>query len=102
MAKKDFKNNPALAFISQESIDKVDGIEERQQAPAADHKASRKPESKSKRVQILMKPSLHSDAKALCEDMGISLNDFIHRAVQEAVYNDYVRGIIETDIEGKR
>lgn len=106
MAKKSFinKDNPAMNFISQASIDKVDG--KPATAPTGGTKAPKgyKPnpayiETKSKRVQILVQPSLYTEARAVSEELGISLNDFIHRAVQEATYNDYVRGLITKDIK---
>lgn len=96
--KKDFKN-PALNFISQESIDRVE-------APAPTGKAPEgyKPnpafiETKSKRLQLLIKPSLHRDAKAVAEELGVSLNDFIHRAIQEATQNGEVKEKIRRDLE---
>lgn len=106
MAKKDFKN-PAMSFFSQESIDKVDGTPENtpaftgtKKAPAGYKVNPEYVETKSKRVQILMQPSLHSEAKAISDRLGISLNDFIHRAIQEAVYDQYVLELIEKDIKG--
>lgn len=96
--KKDFKN-PALNFISQESIDRVE-------APAPTGKAPEgyKPnpafiETKSKRLQLLIQPSLHRDAKAVAEELGVSLNDFIHRAIQEATQNGEVKEKIRRDLE---
>lgn len=112
---KSFKseNNPAMSFISKESIEAVDGkpeeATERATNPTGRKKAPEgyKPnpefiETKSKRVQILVQPSLYAEAKAVSTELGISLNDFIHRAVQEATYNDYVRGLITEDVREKR
>lgn len=59
-------------------------------------------ETKSKRVQILLQPSLHEEVKTISKSLGISVNDFIHRAIHEASYNDYVRGLIEKDIKEER
>ena len=103
---KDFKSNPAMSFISQESIDKVDGKPEsttptgRKKAPEGYKLNPEFIETKSKRVQILVQPSLHRKAKAVAEELGISLNDFIHRAIEEATYNDYVLAQIKKDLEG--
>lgn len=108
---KSFKseNNPAMSFISKESIEAVDGKPEETTTPTGSRKAPAgyKPnqeyiETKSKRVQILVQPSLYAEAKAVSAELGISLNDFIHRAVQEATYNDYVRGLIAEDVKEKR
>ena len=94
MAKKTFKTNPAMSFISQETIDRVDGAPDPQnpKAPVIHPKGKKtapagyKPnpeyiETKSKRVQILVQPSLYAEAKAVCDELGISLNDFIHRSI---------------------
>lgn len=107
MTKKGFKGNAAMSFISQESIDAVDSSAKTKTAPAAPAAKSKAPkgykpnpeyiETKSKRVQILMQPSLHKAAKAVSAELGLSLNDFIHRAIQEATYNEYVRGLIASD-----
>lgn len=43
------------------------------------------PEPKSKRVQLLMKPSIHSAAKTKAKLANISLNDYINRIMEEAV-----------------
>lgn len=104
MPKKDFKSNPAMNFISQSSIEAVDGKPERP-APAA----AKAPEGyrlnplyiekKSKRVQLLIQPSLYSAAKEIADELGISLNDFIHRAISEATYSDYVKEQIKRDLE---
>lgn len=55
-------------------------------------------ETKSRRVQLIMQPSLHRDAKAISEMLGISLNDFIHRAVHMATYSNHVLGQIKKDL----
>ena len=96
---KSFKINPAMSFISPESIEKVEGsqtenISYRQTAPAT--------ESKTKRVQLLIQPSLHSEAKGVAEELGISFNDFAHRAIREATFNDYIFDLIKKDIEEGR
>lgn len=106
---KSFKSNanPAMSFINQEHTDKASKkTEGKATNPTGGKKAPEgyKPnpeyiETKSKRVQMLIQPSLHKEAKAVSEALGISLNDFIHRAIQEATYNDYVRGLIEKDVK---
>lgn len=108
MAKKDFKGNPAMSFISPESIAKVDGIQAAEsitpkggtrKAPEGYKPNAEYIELKSRRVQILVQPTLHKDAKAAAARLGISLNDFIHRAVQEATYNSTVQDQIKKEIE---
>lgn len=109
---KNFTDSPAMQFISKESIDKVDKPEKpkKQTSEKSTPKGGRKApegykpnpefiETKSKRVQILMQPSLHSKAKEISEELGISLNDFISRAIQEATTNTYVLDQIRKDLE---
>ena len=102
MARKDFKGNPAMQFISQESVEKVDAPKMEKpsstgakKAPAGYKLNPEFIEIKSKRVQILLQPSLYEKAKEVSKELGLSMNDFIHRALQEAVYDNYVRELIE-------
>lgn len=86
MAKKTLNlDNPAMQFISTP-------IEERAEAPktATTGKApiGYKPnplyiEKRSKRVQLLMQPSLHEKVKAKAEQSGCSINDLIHNLLEE-------------------
>lgn len=94
MAKsKSFKSdtNPAMSFISQESIDKVDGTEEGATTPTGGKKKAPegyKPnpeyiETKSKRVQLLVQPSVYEAVKAKAKARGISTNEAINEALIE-------------------
>lgn len=93
MAKKDFKTtNPAMSFISQESIDKVDGkpekpitVKSRSKAPAGYKPNPEFIETKSKRVQILIQPSIHEAIKARAQAEGISVNEAINTALIEYI-----------------
>lgn len=102
MAKKDFKN-PAMSFISQASIDAVDG------KPESTTPTGNKPpegyklnplyvETKSRRVQILVQPSVYADVRKTAEELGISPNDFINRALALATRNANVRDLLEKEI----
>lgn len=87
--KKDFKvNNPALSFISA-----ADHTEEAKQTEAADTKKLVAPEGykvnpmfievKSKRVQLILQPSVVSAIKELAKKKGLSMNETINEAIQE-------------------
>jgi hypothetical protein len=91
MAKKSFKDNPALQFITaQEEVpaDQPTAAAEiptqRELAnPPAGYKVN--PvylETKSKRVNLLMQPSVHERAKSRAAAMGVSLNEFVHIAIE--------------------
>ncbi len=90
MAKKEFKNNPALAFISKESIEKTDRQEDKspilkgkKEAPAGYKPNPEFIETKSKRVQILIQPSVHDKLKARAKAEGTSVNELINKALIE-------------------
>lgn len=85
--------NPALAFISEESVEAVDGKEE---APTPKANTGEKPpkgyklnplyvETKSKRVQLVLQPSLYDSLKAASLEAGLSFNEYCHRVLSEAV-----------------
>ncbi len=78
--KKDFtaSGNSALSFISQESIDRA----EAKTKPREAKKPSPK-EIKSRRVQILIQPSVYDAIKAKAEEEGISTNEAIIQAMKE-------------------
>lgn len=85
-------DNPALAFISQESVEAVDGKEETTslkvptgEKPPKGYKPN--PlyvETKSKRVQLVLQPSLFARIKAASEAAGLSFNEYCHRVLDEA------------------
>lgn len=83
MSKKSFSSNtPAEMFISQ-------------QAPAAKKGGHTAPEgyrynyelieTKSRRVQLLMQPSLHEKLKRRAEEQGMSFNNYVHQILENAV-----------------
>ena len=89
-------SNPALAFISEESIAAVDGNEE---DPSPKAPTGEKPpkgyklnplyvETKSKRIQLVLQPSLYERVKAASEAAGLSLNEFCHRVLDKATEED--------------
>lgn len=45
-------------------------------------------ETKSRRLQLLMQPSLHDRIKARAAAEGLSVNEYIHKALEEAVGED--------------
>ena len=88
-------SNPAMAFISEESIEAVDGKGE-DTAPALKAPTGEKPpkgfkvnplyiETKSKRLQLLIQPSLHEKLKARAKAEGTSVNDIVNTILQDAL-----------------
>ena len=79
-AKKNFSDNPALRFINPPPAVSPGP------AGSAPGGPPMKPnplfvETKSKRVQLLIQPSLHQKLKTRAQNRGQSLNDLIHTAL---------------------
>lgn len=89
MAKKNFKqNNPAEAFITMPEEEPIK--EELQSQPTGARKAPAgyklNPEYievKSKRVQLLLQPSIVDALKALAKEKGFSMNECANEAIKQ-------------------
>lgn len=94
MAKKSFKDiqGAAAMFIS----DPAPAVPAEPAAPAQATTGTVTPpqgyrvnhaviETKSKRVQLLMQPTLHARIKAAADAQGLSFNDLVHRILEDAV-----------------
>ena len=92
MAKKDFKgSNPALSFMT------ASAEEEAKQETQQSYRTKQSPEgykfnpkfieTKSKRVQLLLQPSVVEAIKTLAKSEGLSMNEAISQAIQEYVDN---------------
>ena len=98
-AKKSFKSeNPAMQFIGQQGV--VEPIPTEKPFPGRSIPPARqqdtpppmKPnplyiETKSRRLNLLIQPSLHERIKDIAKGHGASVNDMIHQILQ-----DYVDG----------
>ena len=100
MKKFDLQNDPSLAFISA-ADDTAGNLPDQQQAaglPDAEALAPLKHgappkgyrlnpefvEVKSKRVQLVFRPSTYKAAKAAAKKAGLSLNEWMHRIIEDA------------------
>ena len=87
--KKSFKAelNPAMQFISTPAEETA----EREIAPRTEDAPEGYKvnplyiEKRSKRLQLLVQPSLYDKVKAQAETEGCSVNDYIHRVLEEAL-----------------
>ena len=84
--RKTFKENisPALQFISRPE-EEVAPPAERPEAPPEGYKVN--PlyiETRSKRLQLLIQPSLYARVKARAEQEGLSVNELIHSILDNA------------------
>lgn len=84
--------NPAMAFLSEETIEAVDGKEQDATIKAPTGEKPPKGyklnplyvETKSKRVQLVLQPSLYDRIRAASNAAGLSMNEFCHRILDEA------------------
>jgi len=49
-------------------------------------------ETKTRRVQLVMKPSLHKKVKVAVKEENLSFNDYVHRVLEEATADIKVGG----------
>lgn len=87
--KKSFKAdlNPAMQFISTpaEETEIREGTPRAGEAPEGYKVNPLYIEKRSKRLQLLIQPSLYDKIKAQADAEGCSTNDFIHRLLEDAV-----------------
>ena len=91
MSNKSFKNgaagaiNPALSFISEiKEEQRREAEQQTAQEPLAAPTAQ-PPETKSRRVQILIKPSTYTAIKEQADAAYISVNEWINAALEKAL-----------------
>lgn len=87
--KKSFKAelNPAMQFISTpaEETAERETVPRAEDAPEGYKVNPLYIEKRSKRLQLLVQPSLYDKIKAQADTEGCSVNDFIHRVLEDAV-----------------
>ncbi|MBQ7102827.1 MAG: hypothetical protein IJN89_02080 [Anaerotignum sp.] len=105
MAKKTFMGNPAMQFITNpeeqtqpvkeeavklpdeaaapEAAEVPDQVTAPQKAPEGYKLNPLYIEKKSRRLQLLMQPSLYAKVKENADAAGLSVNDYIHQALEE-------------------
>lgn len=99
-SKKTFRDtisNPAISFISQESIEKAEGeaVPDTEQEIAAAGQGGKAPkgyklnpqyvETRSHRLQVLLQPTLYEKLKNKATREETSVNDVIHTILTEAM-----------------
>lgn len=97
MAKKFTKENPALGFISKETIEDTEKREAQATATEEDYqkrieelealveRMNEKKEPKTKNVTILMRPKEHKRLKASAKKHNVSMNVFIETAIERYI-----------------
>lgn len=91
MSKKTFKSNleqiknPALQFISATSNNEPTRKKEQILTNSIPEGYKVVPETKSRRLQLLIQPSLYDRIKEKAEETGTSVNDTIHSILSKAM-----------------
>lgn len=91
--KKSFIDNPALQFIS--TAEPNETQQEERELPASHAKPAEKPpegyklnpiyvETKSRRLQLVLQPSLYNRVKARAAAAGLSVNEYVHQILDNA------------------
>lgn len=88
VGKKDFKSivNPAMAYITQPTEEVVEVVEAPVKEAEVPEGYKLNPmyiETKSKRVQLLLQPSVVEKVKELAKENGLSMNELINTAIIE-------------------
>ena len=84
--------NPALSFISQPEA-KQEQTPEPESSGAPMKRNPLYIETKSKRFNVLMQPTLHKRLKSLADEKGISLNELIHSTLETYADEEEKRGL---------
>lgn len=80
--KKSFKDEPAMQFIS--TINEDEPAKESPTVPGRYTIAPRTIEAKSRRLQLVIQPSLYNKVKERAEQSGVSVNEYIHQVLEIA------------------
>ena len=99
MEKKTFNNNPALQFISTPAEEEKQPVPQDQSEPVRKVSTSTPVpagyklnplfvETKTKRLQLVLQPSLYDRVKARATAECVSVNEFIHRTLDEATKSE--------------
>lgn len=78
-------DDPALSFISREAREEGPGPLPPAPAPGTGRPAPAQGEARSRRVQLVMQPSLYARAKEASEQAGLSFNEFCRQALEQAL-----------------
>lgn len=88
MGRKTFKDNPALQFISQAGEAEREEITQQVTRPQGEapegYKLNPKYiELKTKRLQLVLQPSLLERVRKKAKESGLSVNEYVHRILDK-------------------
>ena len=80
------RDNPAMNFISQVGQTEADPAEEPVNTPPEGYKLNMQyVEKKTRRLQLIVQPSLYKKIKKKADKQHLSVNEFIHRILEKAL-----------------
>ena len=87
MSKKSFKGNPALQFMSSkpEPVEMERGLSGESAIVEGAVNFMYITETKSKRFNLLMRPSLFIDLQRCAKERNLSVNEYIHSVLEASV-----------------
>lgn len=89
MAKKSFKDNPALQFISTAEEEEQEEVTTgAAKAPEGYKINPLYVETKTKRLQLVLQPSLFDRVKKAAAGSGLSVNEYVHRILDKATQGE--------------
>lgn len=99
MAKKTFKENPAFQFISEPEAETNEMPSDEVMELKKENPADTKPpkgykinplyvETKTRRLQLVLQPSLYTKVKAQAQKQNLSVNEYVHSILEIAVDNE--------------
>ena len=95
MSKKSFKGNPALQFMSSrpEPSEVMDGVAGDGEVISSNDSVNfmYQTETKSKRFNMLLRPSLFVDLQRCAKERNLSVNEYIHGILEASVANNRER-----------
>lgn len=91
-AAQEFSDNPAMRFITppvEAATEQANSLSQlKAQVPDGYKVNSAFIEKKSRRVQLVLQPSLYEKAKKAADAMGVSFNEYCHTRIADAVEKD--------------
>ena len=91
MSKKSFRDNPALQFMSRPEKEMDSEVREIKEVMGTEESFRVMPvvfEAKSKRFNMLIRPSVFADLRRISENKGTSVNDLINKIVENYIENN--------------
>lgn len=88
MAKKSFMDNPALQYISSQPKEEQKPEQAEAKKPKGYKVNPYYIETKSRRLQLVLQPSLYKKVKKAAQAKKLSVNEYVSRVLEQATENE--------------